>query len=90
MELQELDRNMLTYLQLLQEKNVLNPVEINIVSAYFLAGIQLTPNHEGIRMAFYESKVSPELFEDYVSKASIPAEIRRVVLDAYNKTHEHL
>ncbi|MFA6514796.1 MAG: hypothetical protein WCT42_00835 [Candidatus Paceibacterota bacterium] len=87
-ELEELDKDIVSYLINLKSKGIITNDECNLIASYFTASKQIGPDSGVIRDAFYGKTVSQGEFEELMKKVSIPEYSSSIILNVYKKIIE--
>lgn len=84
---QDLEKEIITHLDMYRSKGIINKTEFLIISNYFLVANQNGPDSNWIKDLFINNNVSPESFKADSEKISIPENTREVLVSVYFKVN---
>lgn len=84
---QDLEKEIITHLDMYRSKGIINKTEFLIISNYFLVANQNGPDSNGVKNLFINNNVSPEEFKTESEKISIPENTREILISLYNKIY---
>lgn len=88
LELQDLDRDFVSYVDTYRQLGILSLDETSFVRSLFLVSMQTGPDLAGIRTLFVLKDVTPEEFENRTKNVSLPDQSRDLLNTIYRKTHQ--
>jgi hypothetical protein len=85
--LQDLDRDIGSYLQSFQEDGVLSPDEVLALNTYFLVSKQINPEAQEVRDSLYQGNATLSQFVQKVTENVTSSHVRALLNTSYQKKY---
>ena len=84
-ELQDLDKNLVSYMNELRSSGTISSEEVGVITSYFLVSRQIGPESSSLRNEFYNSEIMLKDLEKISKQISMPENSRTILVSAYKK-----
>ncbi len=82
---QDLEKELITFLDEKRARDIITKIEFLIVSDYFLVANQNGPDSNNLKNTIIESVIGGEEFDNYISNIEVPKNTKTVISNTYKK-----
>ncbi len=85
---QDLEKELITFLDEKRARDIISKIEFLIVSDYFLIARQNGPDSDNIKNIIIENVIGSEEFNNYIGSIEVPKNTKSVISNVYKKIND--